>query len=65
MKNIICIILGATILTSCGESESVSARKEAERQRQFALEIQRREIQQRQNEQTQRAAEKVIDIITR
>jgi hypothetical protein len=65
MKNTICIILGAAILTSCGESESVSARKEAERQRVHATEMQRREIQQRKSEQEQRAIEKVIDVFTR
>ena len=65
MKNTICIIVAATILTSCGESDSVAARKEAERQRQFESEMQRREIQQRQNEQAQRAVEKAIDVFSR
>ncbi len=58
--NIILIVV-ATLLTSCGEGEKERARKEAERDRQFALEYQRQENIQRQAERDQRAIEAVVD----
>ena len=65
MKFIVPIIILAANLTGCGESEKERARREAERERQFLLEYQRRENAQRQAERDQRAVEKVIDVFTR
>ena len=58
---VVATLLASCLFTSCGESEKERARKEAERDRQFALEYQRRENIQRQAERDQRAIEAVVD----
>lgn len=58
---VVAALLTSGLLTSCGESEKECARIGAERERQFALEYQRRENIQRQAERDQRTIEAVVD----